>query len=188
LSDISQANASPFALKPKKQLKEDDYCVVEDELDEGLMILISEGVYINLLENPERYTGYAGMSAARVWQSIYQENCFGLSDVKNSLYDAGKCHEEQVFYRLVSGLHSSISVHICGEYLNRKTGVWFKNETCYENRMSNNPERLENMYFLWSVMERAVSKVSTYLKSYPFTEGTEDEAEIKVYSILFRVS
>ncbi|MEQ2285758.1 ERO1-like protein beta [Ameca splendens] len=32
--------------------------------------------YVDLLLNPERYTGYKGPSAWRVWNSIYEENCF----------------------------------------------------------------------------------------------------------------
>ena len=32
--------------------------------------------YVNLLENPERYTGYAGDAAHKIWNSIYKENCF----------------------------------------------------------------------------------------------------------------
>jgi ERO1-like protein beta len=32
--------------------------------------------YVDLLLNPERYTGYKGSSAWRVWNSIYEENCF----------------------------------------------------------------------------------------------------------------
>lgn len=37
-------------------------------------------VYVNLLDNPETYTGYSGPSAHRVWQSIQKENCFGGID------------------------------------------------------------------------------------------------------------
>ncbi|RUP37946.1 hypothetical protein BC936DRAFT_138432, partial [Jimgerdemannia flammicorona] len=40
--------------------------------------LLREGVYVNLLENPERFTGYAGASSARVWKSVYEENCFNI--------------------------------------------------------------------------------------------------------------
>lgn len=29
--------------------------------------------YVNLLLNPERYTGYKGESARRIWQAIYME-------------------------------------------------------------------------------------------------------------------
>ena len=51
----------------------------------------SKGAYVNLLQNPEEYTGYSGPSAARVWQSIQHENCFGgVDDI---------CVEKRVFYR-----------------------------------------------------------------------------------------
>ena len=32
--------------------------------------------YVDLLRNPEKFTGYAGFSAQRVWNNIYKENCF----------------------------------------------------------------------------------------------------------------
>lgn len=34
--------------------------------------------YVDLSRNPERYTGYKGDSAQKVWTCIYQENCFKL--------------------------------------------------------------------------------------------------------------
>lgn len=50
-----------------------------------------KGVYVNLLNNPERYTGYGGASARRVWTAISEENCFGdVNDV---------CLEKRVFHR-----------------------------------------------------------------------------------------
>lgn len=36
----------------------------------------TEGLYVDLLANPERFTGYAGPSSSRVWKAIYEENCF----------------------------------------------------------------------------------------------------------------
>lgn len=30
---------------------------------------------------------------------------------------AGLCLEKRVFYRLISGLHSSINIHLCAQYL-----------------------------------------------------------------------
>ncbi len=69
----------------------------------------SEGVYVNLLKNPERFTGYSGESAERIWRAIYEENCFAfLKDetlFKDSLSGNHKdvCIEKQSFYRLISG-------------------------------------------------------------------------------------
>jgi hypothetical protein len=43
-----------------------------------------EGQFVDLVLNPERFTGYAGASASKVWSSIYEENCFGLSELAAS--------------------------------------------------------------------------------------------------------
>ena len=32
--------------------------------------------YVDLLLNPERFTGYKGPAAWQIWNSIYEENCF----------------------------------------------------------------------------------------------------------------
>lgn len=61
--------------------------------------------YVNLLDNPEGYTGYSGPKATRIWSAIYGENCF-------SGPLEGMCLEERVFYRLISGLQTSINTHI----------------------------------------------------------------------------
>ncbi|KAF8916930.1 hypothetical protein BGZ52_000117, partial [Haplosporangium bisporale] len=54
-------------------LKDQDFCQVDDEKIKG------EGVYVDLTENPERFTGYSGPSAAKVWDAIYNENCFNVA-------------------------------------------------------------------------------------------------------------
>uniref|UniRef100_A0A1I8A2M5 DUF3669 domain-containing protein n=2 Tax=Steinernema glaseri TaxID=37863 RepID=A0A1I8A2M5_9BILA len=45
------------------------FCDYDDEDSE-------DSHYVDLSKNPERYTGYTGNSAWKVWKSIYQENCF----------------------------------------------------------------------------------------------------------------
>ena len=45
------------------------FCDLDDEED-------AESVYVDLLLNPERFTGYKGHSAQRIWKTIYEENCF----------------------------------------------------------------------------------------------------------------
>ena len=57
---------------------ERDYCVPEDETRGG------PGDYVSLVDNPERFTGYAGAGAANVWTSIYRENCFSKSSFPKS--------------------------------------------------------------------------------------------------------
>lgn len=54
-----------------------------------------------------------GKDAHRVWTAIYSQACFsGESDPGEA-----ECEEKRVFYRLISGLHSSITAHIAKQYL-----------------------------------------------------------------------
>ena len=83
------------------------------------------------------------------------------------------CVEKRAFYKLVSGVHSSISVHLCSKYLleEGKTPVWGRNFKEFLNRFSpqstNNegPERIKNIFFLYLLELRAVDKVSKLLLS-----------------------
>jgi hypothetical protein len=38
----------------------------------------ADSIFVDLIENPERFTGYTGHSAHKVWKAIYEENCFGV--------------------------------------------------------------------------------------------------------------
>ena len=88
------------------------------------LITVPEGDYVDLSLNPERFTGYAGISAHRVWRAIYEENCFdesesSLSKMSKSgvvlpdtmaevLYMDGEipreqCLEKRVYYKVISG-------------------------------------------------------------------------------------
>ncbi|KAI4200065.1 MAG: hypothetical protein LQ350_004204 [Teloschistes chrysophthalmus] len=180
---------------------ERDYCIPEDES------ATAKGDYVSLVDNPERYTGYAGQP---VWDAIYRENCFfktpppssissstPLSPFNNGIEAANalrnviqagapksefilddECLEKRVFHRIISGMHTSISTHICSEYLNQTTGQWGPNLQCYKDRLAAHPERVSNLYFNYALLLRAVTKLRTYLKNYTFCSGdpTQDAA------------
>lgn len=59
-------NYKDFELWQQYDDAQDNFCVMET----------NSGEYVDLLLNPERYTGYKGPSAHRIWGSIYKENCF----------------------------------------------------------------------------------------------------------------
>ena len=170
---------------------ERDYCVPEDASASA------KGDYVSLMDNPERFTGYAGEGAHMVWDAIYRENCFsrdpGTASFSNgagklqaandlrSVMRAGasetdvalddECLEKRVFYRIISGMHASISTHLCYDYLNQTTGTWGPNLQCYEERLASQPERISNLYFNYALVLRAVGKLRTYLKNYTFCSG-----------------
>ena len=67
---------------------------------------IDSGIYVNLKQNSEIYTGYQGQ---HIWDSIFRENCF--SDKLHLM-----CVEERVFYKIFSGLLSNINIQISTNY------------------------------------------------------------------------
>lgn len=173
---------------------ERDYCVPDDE---GAA---SKGDYVSLLNNTERFTGYSGPGAGRVWEAIYKENCFSKSssaavpakmglqaaaDLRNVFQEYGRqniesdndyslddqCLEQRAFYRIVSGMHASISTHLCWDYFNQTSGEWVRNVDCYKKRLHNYPERVSNLYFNYALLTRAIAKLDKHLGSYTFCSG-----------------
>ncbi|KAK0123235.1 endoplasmic oxidoreductin-1 [Cadophora gregata f. sp. sojae] len=210
---------------------ERDYCVPEDE-SAG-----SKGDYVSLVDNPERFTGYAGEGSKQVWDAIYRENCFSkssfpksaalgtssfpekgpaISELQSVMRERGlqqaleehqkhtpntpfvtesglehedQCLEKRVFYRVVSGMHTSISTHICWEYLNQTTGAWGPNLQCYKDRLHGYPDRVSNLYFNYALVLRAVTKLGPYLKDYTFCSGDpiqDRETKAKVQALTSR--
>lgn len=88
-----------------------------------------------------------------------------------------ECIEKRVFYRVISGMHASISTHLCWDYLNQTTGQWSPNLACYENRLHKHPDRISNLYFNYALILRAVGKIRQHVKDYSFcTADPEQDA------------
>jgi len=168
--------------------------------------------YVDLLANPERFTGYAGPMANRIWQAIYEENCFVPEVATTNYYNPmfgqasrgrktnkvrysselikAMCLEKRVFYRVISGLHTSINTHVCAEYLFEDKFVqkWGPNLQEFQRRFDpkltegEGTERLKNLYFIYLVELRALSKVAQYFKRDNvnlYTGNSKDDHETK---------
>ena len=68
-----------------------------------------ESMYYDLIRNPERYTGYDGST---IWKAIYDENCFARRQENFFTNPDRRCYEERMFYKILSGLHTSITTHL----------------------------------------------------------------------------
>ena len=86
-----------------------------------------------------------------------------------------ECLEQRAFYRIVSGMHASISTHICYDYFNQTSGEWYKNVQCYKDRLHDHPERISNLYFNYAVVTRAITKLRKHLEHYVFCSGDPDQ-------------
>ncbi|KAN0111305.1 Endoplasmic Reticulum Oxidoreductin 1 (ERO1) domain containing protein [Russula decolorans] len=179
--------------------RDSDFCFLDDMM---------EGEYVDLSLNPERFTGYGGISAHRVWKAIYEENCFEESESSLSkmsktgvvlpntmaevLYLDGdipqeQCLEKKVYYKIISGLHASISTHICHEYLNQTTGQWGPDLQCYVSRIASHPERLQYIYFNTVLLLRAVARLGPYLSAYDYCASGTHEDDAITYGRLEKI-
>lgn len=86
-----------------------------------------------------------------------------------------ECIEKRVFYRVISGMHASISTHLCYDYLNQTTGEWGPNLECYKERLHHHPERISNLYFNYALVLRAVGKLRDYVQDYTFCTGDQEQ-------------
>jgi hypothetical protein len=138
-------------------------------------------VYVNLLNNPERFTGYGGNQSFDVWKAIYLENCFPntnpMSMSTDTLHgeEVEQCIEKKIFFRLVSGLHASIAVHLSSEYLNSETGEFYPNLRVFMERVGMFNDRLSNIYFNYALVSQALVKLNEILPLKEFIQLGYDD-------------
>ncbi len=101
------------------------------------------------------------------------------------------CLEKKVFYRLVSGLHTSINIHLSAKYLHDggmdRSDYWSHNIDEFLMRFhpsatnGQGPLWLRNLYFLYLVELRALAKVAPYLEREIFYAGrsVDDDVDTK---------
>ncbi|XP_074564142.1 endoplasmic reticulum oxidoreductin-1-like [Curcuma longa] len=155
----------------KEWIEIDNPWTYDDETDNFEM------TYVNLQLNPERYTGYTGASAQRIWTSVYKDNCPKYPDEE-------LCDEKTVMYKLISGLHSSISVHIASDYLlDVSTNLWGPNVELFYDRIWKHPDRVRNLYFIFLFVMRAVTKAADYLEQAEYNTGNPIE-DLKTQSLV----
>jgi ERO1-like protein alpha len=152
---------------------------------------------VDLRLNPEGYTGYTGKSSEKVWSAIHSVNCFqpaieekthnnkddnnnntGTESPHDDQYDddddqyCNLSSEQRLYNRFISGLHSSISLHIAHSYclemsptIVGECQMWGLNDTMAYDRVLKYPDRVENLYVAFSLLLRAVVKAGVAISA-----------------------
>jgi hypothetical protein len=133
-------------LNADAEVNDNEYCDLDG--------FIHDTVFVDLVANPERFTGYGGDQSWQIWKSIYNENCFNLGH--------DHCTEKNFFYKIVSGMHASISTHLSNEYLNKSIMDYTPNLEQFMIRVGNHPDRIANLYLNYIVVLKSLIKLETY--------------------------
>ncbi|TKX23327.1 endoplasmic reticulum oxidoreductin ERO1 [Elsinoe australis] len=115
--------------------------------------------------------GKAAMDLKAVMQDHGRQQAMQRGSIDDQMEFDDQCIEKRVFYRVISGMHASISTHLCYNYLNQTTGQWGPNLQCYKERLHNYPERISNLYFNYALVLRAVGKLKDHILHYTFCTG-----------------
>ena len=137
-----------------------------------------DGTYINLLKNPEGYTGYKG---AHIWKAIFKENCF--SENYQSL-----CVEDKIFSNIFTGWLAVTNFEIGCNFRNRNTKEKYINITYVADKFLYQKDKIDNLFFLYSLILKAANKAVPFLIGYDYTSGneTEDKLTSKIIKEIFR--
>ena len=157
-------------------------------------------VFVDLAENPERFTAYRGAGARRLWHEIYYNTDLdahppsGTSrDGANAAAGAGAVvwdaqsaldeldaqtdrlarasPQQQLLFRAVSGMQTSINTHLSAHHLlDRRSGVWGVDLDLYRERVGGRTWWRTNLRFSFGLVLRAVATVGDYLLGYPLVE------------------
>jgi len=137
-----------------------------------------DGTYINLLKNPEGYTGYRG---AHIWKAIFKENCY---------YDSysSSCVEDKIFSNIFMGWLVNTNFQIGCNFRNRNTNDKYINISYVTSKFLYHKDKIDYLFFLYSLMLKAVNKAIPYLLEYDYSSGnkTEDQMTLKIIKEIFR--
>ena len=142
------------------------------DLCDPLVESTKDAKWVDLQDNEERWTGYNG---SKVWNAIYSENCV-LDSTKEM------CYEERVLYKLLSGMHASVSLHIAESWFppSKRLGrsEWSANPAMFKRHFGGHPERLMNVHFAFVVMLRALAKAKPVLYDHDYRLDPSLAAEL----------
>lgn len=166
LGQINRPQATGGVSDDSETCEDLDYCHLDDD---------HHCVFVDLLENPERFTGYGGSQAHDVWHAIYAENCFPNTNPMSMTENGApeQCVEKNLFYRMISGMHSSISVHLSNEYM-LQTGEFYPDLAVFMARVGSFNDRLSNVFFNYALVSQLLIELS---KTVPVAKLAAEESE-----------
>lgn len=98
-----------------------------------------------------------------------------------------ECVEQRLFYRLLSGMQASISTHLTYDWYNATSNKWQENLPEWLERVGWHSDRLNNLFFDYALVSRAVSKLVNAYEQQLLFSSTCESVDIEVRSALRRL-
>lgn len=107
-------------------------------------------IFVNLDKNLESMTYFNG---SHIWDAIYHENCL-------SYRKKNQCKEDHILYKLISGVHANVNMHISHFDHDENGAELPPNYERYFKNVGSHQERISNMYYTYSFVLKAVNHLS----------------------------
>ena len=128
----------------------------------------NSSMYVNLVKNPERFSGYNGSA---IWYEFYKGNLAQMKFPKNGAH-------ENFLNKIFSGLQSSINMHISHSYLKEleiddmfidfDESSFYKNYTIFYERIGKYEPRVKNLFYLYTFLIHTFDELGFYLPKYTY--------------------
>ena len=127
--------------------------------------LDTDGIFVDLTKNPERYSGFNG---SNIWHEVYVENLSKLNFTTSGPH-------ANLLYRIISGIQVNVNMHISQYYLEdlehaqdpKLTDFYRKYEIFYE-RIGKHPYRIKNLFYTYVFLLHALNQVKGNLPHYVY--------------------
>lgn len=160
--------------------EEDEFCTLDCRASPTTKM-------IDLLANPQKFTGFVGAASSNIWKAIYEQDC---CLPHSSPQDSGALQlrwdqcpgKQRLFFPLISGLQTSIAVHIADQHWDDESCAWVRRPDVYKWRVADFPERLDNMILAYRLLHLSLWKTLPHLdlNLVMHTESEADKQSVKV--------
>lgn len=134
---------------------------------------------MDLLKNKESYTAFDGV---QVWSAIYKDNCM-VERFKN--IDVSRtCSDHTLLFQLVSGLHTSINMHVAMNFVDTDKNETVPNYQLFLRMIGQHPDRVRNLYFLYSLVLKAIHRAENLYRGVDFSsehiQGSQERSKVLI--------
>lgn len=141
--------------------------MIDEHLDE-------DAFFVDLLSNPERFSGYNG---SNIWYELYESN------LKNMKFGTKGPHED-FLYRFISGVQVNVNSHIAHHYLfdmevnEAKLEDFEPNYSIFYERIGKHPDRIKNLFFAYTYLLHSLNEVGPLLAHFTYDSTSQNANEL----------